>query len=315
MRDLRSIARALGGNVFGRHVMAPGPGHSRKDRSLVVKLDSSAPDGFLVHSFAGDDWQQCRDFVRERLGMPRWEPGDEQNRTVRSAAAFDQMWVDAEAERPMIRSEDDLGRIKSAQKIWDEAADPSPAKHYLASRALECPESFAGTVLRYHPRTPWRNEDTGQTERIPCLIAAFRSIDGDIVTAVHRIRVDQPERWPKTDRRMLGVAKRGAIKLGPVGPTLAIGEGLETCMAAIRLGAANSCWALGSVGAISFFPVLDQVQELRILCETGQASAEAFKTCGRRWRRAGKKIIRVRPNIGDDLNDALMSDIPNAREA
>ena len=39
--ELRTIARALGGNVAGRNsVVAPGPGHSPHDRSLSVKLDA-----------------------------------------------------------------------------------------------------------------------------------------------------------------------------------------------------------------------------------------------------------------------------------
>ena len=49
--DLQTLARALGGEVNDGQVIAPGPGHSAKDRSLSVKLDNNAPDGFLVHSF------------------------------------------------------------------------------------------------------------------------------------------------------------------------------------------------------------------------------------------------------------------------
>jgi putative DNA primase/helicase len=105
---------------------------------------------------------------------------------------------------------------------------------------------------------------------------------------------------------MFGISKFSAIKLGPIGPKLVIGEGLETCLAARQLGF-EPVWALGSVGAISFFPVLDEVKEIQVLCETGRASAQAFKICGKRWRmRARKKIVRVWPSIGDDLNDALM---------
>lgn len=48
------IATALGGNESGRNVVAPGPGHSRADRSLSIKLDPSFPDGSLTYSFAGD---------------------------------------------------------------------------------------------------------------------------------------------------------------------------------------------------------------------------------------------------------------------
>jgi hypothetical protein len=55
MLTLQQIARAMGGDLCGGQVKAPGPGHSRRDRSLSIKLDASAPDGFLVHSFSGDD--------------------------------------------------------------------------------------------------------------------------------------------------------------------------------------------------------------------------------------------------------------------
>lgn len=66
------VAYTLGGEVFGDQVYVPGPGHSPKDRSLSIKLDASAPDGFLVHSFAGDDPIRCKDYVREKLGLPAW---------------------------------------------------------------------------------------------------------------------------------------------------------------------------------------------------------------------------------------------------
>ena len=35
----------------------------------------SAPDGFLVHSFAGDDPIRCKNYVREKLGLPAWSAG------------------------------------------------------------------------------------------------------------------------------------------------------------------------------------------------------------------------------------------------
>jgi hypothetical protein len=67
--SLQSLARALGGDVRGDEVVAPGPGHSTADRSLSVKLDAGAPDGFIVHSFAGDDPITCKDFVREKANL------------------------------------------------------------------------------------------------------------------------------------------------------------------------------------------------------------------------------------------------------
>ena len=67
--SIAKIAELLGGEVRGNQVYAPGPGHSAGDRSLSVLLDASAPDGFVVNSFAGDDAIVCRDYVRDRLGL------------------------------------------------------------------------------------------------------------------------------------------------------------------------------------------------------------------------------------------------------
>jgi hypothetical protein len=74
LSDLQALARALGGVVNGGQVLAPGPGHSATDRSLSIKLDSGAPDGFLVHSFAADDAILCRDYVREKIGLSPFRP-------------------------------------------------------------------------------------------------------------------------------------------------------------------------------------------------------------------------------------------------
>ena len=308
MFDLRQIAAALGGEVSGQQVLAPGPGHSPRDRSLAVCLSANASAGFVCHSHAGDDWQICVEHVRARLGLPPWKPGDEQDRRIEPSRVktFDRATVDREADyRP--RNEDDLLRIKRAVDIWNGAVDPrgTLAERYLNSRALDLTPELA--VLRFHPRCPWRNEETGRTERIPALIAAFRSIDDNEITAVHRIRVDQPARWPKADRRMLGVVHRAAVKLDPsTTGELAIGEGVETCMAARQLGI-RPCWALGSTGMISFFPIIPSVVTLRIVGENDAASQHAVEMCGQRWRRAGRRVRVIRPTAGDkDLNDALM---------
>ena len=72
--DLQTLARALGGEISAGQVLAPGPGHSAGDRSLVVRLTPDAPDGFVVHSFAADDPIACKDFVREKAGLPCFKP-------------------------------------------------------------------------------------------------------------------------------------------------------------------------------------------------------------------------------------------------
>ena len=74
LTNLQTLAKALGGEVNRSQVLAPGPGHSAIDRSLSVKLDANAPDGFLVHSFAGDDPIVCRDHVRDKAGLEPFKP-------------------------------------------------------------------------------------------------------------------------------------------------------------------------------------------------------------------------------------------------
>jgi Protein of unknown function (DUF3631) len=72
--SIKRIAEILGGDVSGGEALVPGPGHSAEDRSLSIKLDDKAPDGFVVHSFADDDAITCRDHVRKKLGLPEFEP-------------------------------------------------------------------------------------------------------------------------------------------------------------------------------------------------------------------------------------------------
>lgn len=79
MIDPSSLAHALGGEARGNAVLAPGPGHSKTDRSLSVTVDPDAPDGFVVHSFANDDPLECKDYVRERAGLDSWQPSTPSN--------------------------------------------------------------------------------------------------------------------------------------------------------------------------------------------------------------------------------------------
>jgi hypothetical protein len=70
--SIHAIARDLGGKVRGDHVVAPGPGQKRGDRSLSVWVN---PNGETrVHSHRGDDWRVCQAHVRKRCGLAPWTP-------------------------------------------------------------------------------------------------------------------------------------------------------------------------------------------------------------------------------------------------
>jgi putative DNA primase/helicase len=313
MHDLKTLARLLGGEPCGRHVLCPGPNHSPKDRSLRVTPDASAPDGFKVHTFCHDDWRECRDHVREQLGLPAWQPGDGRYRSPADTYFWDEFATNRDAEDNHQPTSEERQRIEFAQALWKEARDPrgTPAEQYLASRGLDLSDDLAGSALRFYPYTPWRNENTGRTDYIPCMLAAFTSIDTDEVIAVHRIRLDRPEQWPKTERRMLGIVHRAAVKLGKANGELIVGEGVETCLAAHKLGL-HPAWALGSVGMIAQFPVLPYCKRITILAETGNASKQAIELCANRWLAADRNVRVVRSTVGSDINDLLMPKKPAA---
>jgi Toprim domain len=276
--DLRALAATLGGEVSAGQVLCPGPNHSKHDRSLAVKPTAT---GFVTYSFSGDNWRDCRDHVRARMGLPQW-------RSPRATVK----WTDTR------KSESKT--TDSAKKIWTQGTNPcgTLAEDYLAARRLDLPGGLAGTVLRYYPRCPWRGENG--LEYVPCLIAAFRSIDTDEITGIHRIRLDRPSLWPRTERRMLGAVTGAAVKLDAPGQRLAVAEGLESALAARQLGF-GATWAIGS--ARPFAPI-DGVEELIVLGEHDAASRKMAEACARLWHR--RAVSLANPTCDGDFNDLLL---------
>jgi hypothetical protein len=79
--DPHMLARALGGEVSGGEVRCPGPGHTAKDRSLCIKLDPNAPNGYICFSHAGDDINECRDHINQKAGLPAFGSNGHNNDT------------------------------------------------------------------------------------------------------------------------------------------------------------------------------------------------------------------------------------------
>jgi putative DNA primase/helicase len=290
---LCALARAFGGEIVGRDkILCPGPGHGAKDRSLQITVSAISPDGFLCHSFAGDDFRACRDYIRKRLNLP----------------SFGYNSALVRRERPAKSSESDQAedrKREAALRIWAEARDlhGSIVPRYLKDRGLALPTGVANKVLRFHPDCPWRERES--LLRVPAMVALMRDIVTDEPCGIHRTRLTEDGR--KVDRRMLGDAAGAAIKIDDdtrVTIGLTIGEGFETCLAGRQIGF-RPVWALGSVGAIAKFPVLPGIEGLTILAEAGEASIRAVDECGTRWDAGGREVIIVDPRAGSDLNDAI----------
>jgi hypothetical protein len=205
--SLRALARALGGEISGHEVLCPGPGHGPRDRSLSVKLSATSPDGFVAHSFANDDFMACRDYVRQKLGLPPWAPGTQ----------------DPGAKRPAPSKSKPSAATTAADawSLWRQGVDPrgTPAEAYLGARRLPLAADLAGRVIRWHP---------GQG----AILALFRDIRSDAARAVSRTFLDHDGR--KLERKFLG----------PVGGLSSRrrrdrARRIETCLAARELGQAR----------------------------------------------------------------------------
>ena len=305
---LREIARATGGKVDGRQVLCPGPGHSRTDSSLSIRLSHQSPTGWIVFSHSGDDFRVARDYVAAKLGLgPNAWKREKLRQFGDSTSATDKLSF-ADASANLADASDNAARIARARAIWDGAGPAlgSIVETYFASRGLDL-----GTVdnihgcLRFHPRCPWRDEAESRTVYVPAMVALMRSVTTDEPQAIHRTRLTP--KGKKVGRRMLGIAAGAAVKLDAddtVTMGLTIGEGIETCLAARQLGL-RPAWALGSAGAVSAFPVLGGVEALTILAENDPTNRTAVETCAARWHAAGREVIVVEPVAGSDILDSM----------
>ena len=118
---IAEIAARLGGEVRSGEVQCPGPGHSTQDRSLSVKLNKDSLEGFIVHSFAGDDPIICRDHVRTKLGLPPFEP-KKKNGSDQAWTFISEYVYRTEANEPYLRVQkyrDGTGKKQFPQSHWD----------------------------------------------------------------------------------------------------------------------------------------------------------------------------------------------------
>lgn len=302
MMDLRAAARALGGEVSGRGILCPGPGHSSRDRSLSVMPSPAAPGGFVVWSHAGDDPLTAKDYVRQRLGLPT------QFRTGSAEIPAGRGVLRSEHTRGVLKSEEPPSdRTALALRIWGEARPPggSPVEAYFGRRGLALPDQADG-VLRYHPSCPFAGD------RTPAMVALVRDVVTNAPIAIHRTVLDATGRKVEVngkDRLVLGPTRTGAVKLtadAEVATCLGVGEGIESTLSLQRLPefGRSPVWALLNAGGITALPVLPGIECLWVAVDNDPAGLGAADLVSDRWRRAGRDVFLVKArDAGADLND------------
>jgi hypothetical protein len=140
---------------------------------------------------------------------------------------------------------------------------------------------------------------------VPALVAVFRSVDDDAVTAIQRVALTAE--GAKIGRRMLGIVHRAAVKLDQASDPLHVGEGIETMMAARQLGLAPA-WALGSAGMVAH----PRSPASATCASAASATSERARrrACTRRWQAAGRQV-QVAPTIGKTSTTSCNMEIIN----
>jgi hypothetical protein len=265
--SLHHYAHLLGGKASGRTIRCPGPGHSRADRSLEVTFN--ADGSFVVRSYAGDDFRDCRDHVKAVLGIT-----DDKPRPMRLVAPVIDM--------------DSLRKQSTAADIWARSIPIAGtlAETYLHSRGL----SYGGEALRHH-----------QGNRM--MVARITDAVTGAPMGIHRTFLDRDGK--RIDKKMLGPAGGGVVRLSAdadVEYGLAVAEGIETALAAPF----RPVWACLSAGNLARFPVLSGIECLTIFADndaSGTGERDAF-ACAERWHAAGKEVeIRMLAEVGKDYAD------------
>lgn len=279
--EIARIARLSGGVVYRDSALIPGPGHSQDDRSLHVTPNQEAPCGFLVHSYAGDDWRNCQDYVLALLG----------HRSVDATK-----WRRPSHAHSDRFEADSIRKIQFAHRIWSEGtpAMGSSVETYLASRGLTIQPEI--TCLRHHASCVFKRE------KVEAMIAPIVNIRTNCFQGIHRTRLS-----PK-DKAMLGPSKGGCVKLSgddEVTEGLHICEGIETGLALLQAGF-RPVWVCLSSSGVTSFPVLRGIECLTIFGDNdlNGAGLKAASDCAKRWLDVGKEVRVLLPKVaGTDFVD------------
>jgi hypothetical protein len=129
----------------------------------------------------------------------------------------------------------------------------------------------------------------------------------DVPLAIHRtfLSPDGAGKAPiEPARMMLGPCRGGAVRLAAPGNPLLIGEGIETCLAAMQ-ATGHSAWAALSTSGLRALDLPRTVREVIVLADGDDAGEAAADDCARRWTREGRRVRIALPPPGRDFNDLL----------
>jgi putative DNA primase/helicase len=284
----KSIAEALGGRKSGRGWSARCPAHEDRTPSLSLR---DTPDGrVLIYCHAGCDQDEVISHLKAN-GL--WtQNGPRQFRQV----------IPHRVTKPMEPVHDDFMRTNAALSIWKAAkpAGKTLIETYLGSRGLRMP---ASPTLRFHPSLQHPSGDSW-----PAMIALVTRGSDDAPIAIHRTflaRNGAGKAPVDPQKMMLGPCHGGAVRLEEPGNVLMIGEGIETCLAAMQ-ETGHAAWAALSTSGLRALDLPRTVRDVIVLADGDDTGEAAARDCALRWKSEGRRVRIACPPKGMDFNDMLM---------
>lgn len=290
-----SIAKALSGRKAGNSWVARCPAHDDREPSLSI---CDTDEGkVLVHCHAGCDQERVIAVLRSR-GL--W---DVKNHRLLSRPAPHVTANDRS-------DQDGAKRTKAALALWQTAkpADGTLVEAYLVSRGLHIPPPPS---LRFNARL---KHPSGSF--LPAMVALVTRGSDEAPLAIHRtfLARDGAGKAPIAPQKMmLGPCRGGAVRLGSPGDVLMVGEGIETCLAAMQ-ATGHAAWAALSTSGLRTLNLPEATSGVIVLADGDDPGEAAAREAALRWKREGRSVRIARPPRGSDFNDLLLSRVPLSGE-
>lgn len=114
-------------------------------------------------------------------------------------------------------------------------------------------------------------------------------------------------------KMLLGPSRGGAVRLAQLSDVLMVGEGIETCLAAMQ-ATGHPAWAALSTSGLRSLDLPDKVRDIIVLADGDDPGEAAAQNCALRWKREGRRVRIARPPRGLDFNDLLLGRAPHIQE-
>lgn len=188
--------------------------------------------------------------------------------------------------------------------VWDKCHElAGTALDYL--RARHCVIPPTDSDLRWHQALGHPSGHVG-----PALVGLVTDTITNEPISLHRtwIRADGTKAAVDPPRMLLKGHRKagGVIRLWPdktVEQGLAIGEGIETCLAAAH--AFTPIWSTIDAGNLSAFPILAGIDALTIYADADESGKRGASICARRWASIAEVTIVTPKQVGADIANVV----------